>query len=147
MPHASTGKQISKIMTQDKSCTHNITIFHFIIHFPFPLEIPNEQDNCPYVYNNDQKDTDMDRVGDQCDNCPLLHNPDQVGQRNSHYYTTCIITKATPLLLGVLNSRNITKIPRNPSCSWRIHSLLVPHSRNLPTGNSGKRLEKSSWYL
>lgn len=38
----------------------------------------NENDNCPYVYNTDQKDTDMDGVGDQCDNCPLLHNPDQV---------------------------------------------------------------------
>lgn len=38
----------------------------------------NESDNCPYVYNTDQKDTDMDGVGDQCDNCPLLHNPDQV---------------------------------------------------------------------
>lgn len=43
-------------------------------------EVLNEHDNCPYVYNNDQKDTDMDGVGDQCDNCPLLHNPDQVQQ-------------------------------------------------------------------
>lgn len=48
-------------------------------HFKFPVpEIQNENDNCPYVYNTDQKDTDMDGVGDQCDNCPLLHNPDQV---------------------------------------------------------------------
>lgn len=43
-------------------------------------EVLNENDNCPYVYNNDQKDTDMDGVGDQCDNCPLLHNPEQVQQ-------------------------------------------------------------------
>lgn len=41
--------------------------------------ILNERDNCQYVYNVDQKDTDMDGVGDQCDNCPLEHNPDQVG--------------------------------------------------------------------
>lgn len=48
--------------------------------FAYVSEVLNEHDNCPYMYNNDQKDTDMDGVGDQCDNCPLLHNPDQVQQ-------------------------------------------------------------------
>ena len=42
--------------------------------------ILNERDNCQYVYNVDQRDTDMDGVGDQCDNCPLEHNQDQVGE-------------------------------------------------------------------
>lgn len=36
------------------------------------------------MYNIDQKDTDMDGVGDQCDNCPLLHNPEQVKQLSEH---------------------------------------------------------------
>lgn len=44
----------------------------------FSAGILNERDNCQYVYNVDQRDTDMDGVGDQCDNCPLEHNPDQV---------------------------------------------------------------------
>ncbi|KAJ7984308.1 hypothetical protein DPEC_G00363380 [Dallia pectoralis] len=39
--------------------------------------ILNEKDNCPYVYKVDQRDTDLDGVGDMCDNCPLEHNPDQ----------------------------------------------------------------------
>lgn len=90
----------------------------FNVHFPFPLEILNEQDNCPYLYNNDQKDTDMDGVGDQCDNCPLLHNPDQVGIKNSHF-AFCVITKTTTSLSGFQNSRNAPQIPR-----FSIHSQL-----------------------
>lgn len=46
--------------------------------FLSPTDVFNERDNCPYVYNTDQRDTDGDGVGDHCDNCPLMHNPDQV---------------------------------------------------------------------
>ena len=35
------------------------------------------QDNCIFVKNLDQIDTDRDGVGDRCDNCVSAHNPDQ----------------------------------------------------------------------
>ncbi len=52
--------------------------------------IVDEEDNCPLVKNEDQKDSDGDGIGDVCeedsdgdgvidelDNCPLVSNPDQ----------------------------------------------------------------------
>lgn len=54
-------------------------IVYLLLNVPIhSLGIINEKDNCPHVYNVDQKDTDLDGVGDMCDNCPLEHNPDQV---------------------------------------------------------------------
>jgi hypothetical protein len=36
-----------------------------------------DDDNCPFIYNPAQDDSDDDLVGDLCDNCPYKYNPDQ----------------------------------------------------------------------
>ncbi|XP_072545873.1 thrombospondin-1-like isoform X2 [Salminus brasiliensis] len=48
-----------------------------------------KKDNCPYVYNVDQRDTDYDGVGDHCDNCPLEHNPDQIDSDSDNVGDKC----------------------------------------------------------
>lgn len=41
----------------------------------FPLVL--FQDNCPFTPNPDQKDSDRDRIGDECDSCPFPENANQ----------------------------------------------------------------------
>ena len=39
--------------------------------------VDDAKDNCQYVVNRDQKDSDSDRFGDACDNCIYVYNPKQ----------------------------------------------------------------------
>src|SRR6266699_1400646 len=39
--------------------------------------VPDPIDNCPCVFNPDQRDTDGDGIGDACDNCPTVVNKNQ----------------------------------------------------------------------
>lgn len=62
----------------------------------------NDSDNCPYVSNPDQTDTDGEGLGDICDddddgdgiadtadNCPFMANPDQTDSNNNGLGVAC----------------------------------------------------------
>ncbi len=71
---------------------------------------PNENDNCPFIYNPYQEDGDRDSIGDVCDsdrdgdgvpnaidNCPDCHNPGQMDRDGDGFGDDCsaIFTAAT----------------------------------------------------
>ncbi|UCD16418.1 MAG: thrombospondin type 3 repeat-containing protein, partial [Candidatus Zixiibacteriota bacterium] len=51
--------------------------------------VPDDEDNCPDIYNPGQEDADMDGYGDVCDNCPDVHNPDQSDVDNDGLGDAC----------------------------------------------------------
>jgi hypothetical protein len=46
-------------------------------------------DNCPLVWNVDQRDADSDGAGDVCDNCPNAANADQIDANGNGQGDTC----------------------------------------------------------
>jgi len=51
--------------------------------------IPDDQDNCPNIPNDDQADDDGDDVGDVCDNCISTANPSQANNDGDDLGDAC----------------------------------------------------------
>jgi hypothetical protein len=51
--------------------------------------IPDDEDNCPTVYNPDQTNSDGDSHGDACDNCPTVDNEDQANSDADSHGDVC----------------------------------------------------------
>ncbi|KAK2114816.1 hypothetical protein P7K49_009082 [Saguinus oedipus] len=125
-----------------------VLIFRFVyvedklpgLHEYFP-NVFNERDNCPYVYNTDQRDTDGDGVGDHCDNCPLVHNPDQRRQRVERFpdrgsWAQCRSRRRGRCDLGPALPQDEETALRPTSCRFLppppIGAPLLSPSRSLP---------------
>ncbi|XP_062378705.1 thrombospondin-1-like [Sardina pilchardus] len=53
--------------------------------------IPDDRDNCQFVFNPTQYDDDRDDVGNLCDNCPYEPNTDQIDTDNNGEGDACAI--------------------------------------------------------
>ena len=71
--------------------------------------VPGNMDNCPNLYNPDQRDTDGDGIGDACDNCPEVVNPDQFDS-----FSTGVGDACRPLKVIVRHSAR--HLPERPEC-------------------------------
>ena len=71
--------------------------------------VPGNVDNCPNLYNPDQRDTDGDGIGDACDNCPEVVNPDQFDS-----FSTGVGDACRPL--KVIVGHSARHLPERPEC-------------------------------
>jgi cell division septation protein DedD len=68
-------------------------------------------DNCHYVYNPDQKDSEGDGRGDVCDNCPAIYNPDQVDTDTDGIGNECDVDYLRSILESCRNQSTTAVLP------------------------------------
>lgn len=70
------------------------------------------QDNCMYVFNPEQGDSDYDRIGNACDNCQFVYNIDQIDTNWDGEGDRCDSDRDGD---GILNNADNCPVNYNPS--------------------------------
>ncbi|MBD3310936.1 MAG: hypothetical protein GF349_00360 [Candidatus Magasanikbacteria bacterium] len=89
--------------------------------------VPDEEDNCPSLYNPYQTDYDEDGVGYGCDNCLFVYNPNQDDSDEDRIGDAC--TGETVIFSWKITEEEVSEIPENVT---RIRMYVLCHDSEGP---------------
>uniref|UniRef100_A0AAR2ITF6 Thrombospondin 1a n=1 Tax=Pygocentrus nattereri TaxID=42514 RepID=A0AAR2ITF6_PYGNA len=103
--------------------------------------IPDDRDNCPFIFNPRQYDQDHDEVGDRCDNCPYDSNPDQIDTDNNGEGDACAIDIDGD---GILNEKDNCPYVYNVDQRDTDHDGVGDHCDNCPLEHNPDQIDSDS---
>ncbi|KAG7328117.1 hypothetical protein KOW79_008061 [Hemibagrus wyckioides] len=103
--------------------------------------IPDDRDNCQFVFNPRQADQDQDEVGDRCDNCPYNSNPDQIDTDKNGEGDACAIDIDGD---GILNENDNCPYVYNVDQRDTDHDGVGDHCDNCPLQHNPDQIDSDS---
>ncbi|XP_056092704.1 thrombospondin-1-like [Rhinichthys klamathensis goyatoka] len=103
--------------------------------------IPDDGDNCPFIFNPRQYDQDQDQVGDRCDNCPYDSNPEQTDTDNNGEGDACAIDIDGD---GILNEKDNCPYVYNTDQRDTDRDGVGDHCDNCPLEHNPDQIDSDS---
>ncbi|XP_039525325.1 thrombospondin-1-like [Pimephales promelas] len=103
--------------------------------------IPDDGDNCPFIFNPRQYDQDHDQVGDRCDNCPYDSNPEQTDTDSNGEGDACAIDIDGD---GILNEKDNCPYVYNTDQRDTDQDGVGDHCDNCPLEHNPDQIDSDS---